>query len=222
MTKSNKYEECFNLYYGWPITNHDLFVQIKQLISKWASSQGVFFLSLASKCLGHWLLSPTVEFWHKLWLLRDHWHMIQVNKVTTSCLERSPTIVIFLSNSSAGRKNPLWLCIRIVSAKVVIENFPPDFNGHLFVGSVFVSVLLGWELLRYLSNSRYFVFREVSSSWLAVSQQVVWSLKTREFSFVFVPSVPSLCDSSSLALAFSNFLASFRFSFDLSDLQRKL
>ena len=84
------------------------------------------------------------------------------------------------------------------------------------------SVLWGWEFLRYLSNSRYFVFREVSSSWLAVSQQVVWSLQTREFSFVFVPSVPSLCDSSSLALAFSNFLASFRFSFDLSDLQRKL
>ena len=76
--------------------------------------------------------------------------MIQVNKVTTSCLERSPTIVIFLSNSSAGRKNPLWLCIRIVSAKVVIENFPPDFNGHLFVGSVFVSILctLGMRIFK--------------------------------------------------------------------------
>ena len=84
--------------------------------------------------------------------------MIQVNKVTTSCLERSPTIVIFLSNSSAGRKNPLWLCIRIVSAKVVIENFPPDFNGHLFVGSVLFSILctLGMRIFKVFEQLEVF------------------------------------------------------------------
>ena len=61
-------------------------------------------------------------------------------------------------NCSAGRKNPLWLCIRIVSAKVVIENIPLDFNRHLFVGSVFVSILctLGMRIFKVFEQLEVF------------------------------------------------------------------
>ena len=120
--------------------------------------------------------------------------MIQVNKVTTSCLERSPTIVIFLSNSSAGRKNPLWLCIRIVSAKVVIENFPPDFNGHLFVGSVFVSILctLGMRIFKVFEQLEVFcVSRSFKQLTSCFTTSRLISADTRELVlFLSPPSLP--------------------------------